>query len=49
MGQLKFKVKHASITHKVLSKMSKIMCGFGLDCVKFSGYSGTLRQKGLTA
>ena len=37
MGQLKVKVIHASITHKVLSK---IMCGFGLDCVKLSGYSG---------
>ena len=40
MGQLKVKVKHAPVTDKVLSKMSKIMCGFGLDCVKLSGYSG---------
>ena len=24
----------------MLSKMSKIMCGFGLDCAKLSGYSG---------
>ena len=38
MGQLKVKVKHAPVTHKVLSKMSKIMCEFGLDCVKLSGY-----------
>ena len=40
MGQLKVKVKHAPVTHKVLSKMSEIMCGFGLDCVKLSGYTG---------
>ena len=40
MGQLKVKVKHAPVTHKMLSNMSKIMCEFGLDCAKLSGYSG---------
>ena len=39
MGQLKVKVKHAPVSHKMLSNMSKIMCWFGLDCVKLSGLS----------
>ena len=40
MGQLKVKVKHAPVTHKMLSNISKIICWFGLDCVKLLGYSG---------
>ena len=40
MGQLKVKVKHAPVIHNVFSKIIKIMCGFGLDCVKLLGYSG---------
>ena len=39
MGQLKVKVKHAPVTHKMLSNMSKTVCRFGLDCVKLSGLS----------
>ena len=37
---LKVQVIHASVTQNMLSKMSKTMCGFGLDCAKLSGYSG---------
>ena len=39
MGLLKVKVKHAPVTHKMLSNMSKTVCRFGLDCVKLSGLS----------
>ena len=36
MGQLKVKVKHAPVTHKMLSNMSNTVCRFGLVCVLLS-------------